>query len=610
MCGIIGYCGQEQAPALLLRGLKDLEYRGYDSAGLSVFAPTGLQIVKTAGRVADVEEKWDRQKPKGDIFCGIGHTRWATHGAPTERNAHPHRAGQVCIVHNGIIENADSLRAEFAAKGYPLLSDTDSEILAVLLDAAYARTGEALSAIRYARSRVVGSYACAALFADQRDVVYAFRKDSPLIAAKTQIGNFLASDFFAVSRYGERYMIPEEDEVVVLTKEELLICKENGERVEKPVYTVQPDSRDTGKGIFEHYMLKEIFDAPDAVRKTCEAYMRDGLPDFQAFDTQNLRFQASRIGIVACGTALNAGKLGRYFFETFAGLPVFCEIASEFRYYTPPLFPGDLLIFITQSGETADTLAAMREAKKRGVPTLAVVNTPNSAAAREADCVLYTHAGTETAVASTKAYIAQAALLYMLANEIASQKGRLSQAVVRENMRQLDSRLPVGMANILADCGTIQALSDVYCADNTSCFFIGRGDDYDLAEESALKLKEVSYIHCEAYAAGELKHGTIALIAPHVPVIAIASGERTYEKTVSNLREVRARGARVLLVTDRNPSAELAAIADDVYTIPLRGDLFALCAAVFFQLFAYYGALRRGCDVDKPRNLAKSVTVE
>lgn len=605
MCGIIGYCGKEEAAPYLLKGLYSLEYRGYDSAGLCVFAPRGMLTVKTAGRVADLQQKWDALPERPFARCGIGHTRWATDGAPTEKNAHPHRVGSVSIVHNGIIENSGALRVELQKKGYVFVSQTDTEVLAALLDEGYQAAGNIPAAIRYAESRVTGSFAVAAMFEPEKDTVWAFRKESPLIAATAPNGNFLASDIFAVSRYTSQYYPLQEEEIAVLRPDGLSFLKKDGTPLEKDPVSILTDSRQAEKGAFPHHMLKEIFDAPDAIRETVAAYLRDGLPSLSLLDPKGFLRRAKRLFIVACGTALNAGKIGKFYFEKLAGLSTYCAIASEFRYDSPILQDGDHFLFITQSGETADTLAAMRMVRGMGFSATALVNTPNSTAVNLADSVLYTRAGPEIAVASTKAYVAQCSLLYLVANAVALYREKINAVAVRENVHALYHDAPICIANLLADREAVRAISQKYC-EAPSCFFIGRGLDYSLTEESSLKCKEISYIHCEAYPAGELKHGTIALIEENTPVVTIVSGEMVREKTFSNIREVRARGGKVLLVTDRHAETQ---VADDLYIVPAK-KLFPVCAAVFFQLFAYYGALLRGCDVDKPRNLAKSVTVE
>ncbi len=604
MCGIIGYCGREDAAPHLLSGLQALEYRGYDSAGLCVFAPGGLLTVKTAGRVADLRKKWDSLPEKVFACCGIGHTRWATDGAPTEENAHPHKVGSVSIVHNGIIENSGALRKELTKKGYSFRSQTDTEVLAALLDEGWRNFKDIPAAIRHVERRAIGSFAVAALFESKRDTVFGFRKESPLIAASSPWGNFLASDIFAVSRYVEWYYSLTEDEIAVLHQDSLTFLKIDGTPVQKQPIPVCSDSRQTEKGNFPHHMLKEIFDAPDAIRRTAADYLRNGLPSLSLLDPRGFLRNARRLWIIACGTALNAGKIGKTYFERLAGLPTFCAVASEFRYDPPILEKGDHLLFITQSGETADTLAAMRMVQSMGFPVTALVNTPNTTAANQADSVLFTQAGPEVAVASTKAYIAQLALLYLAANALALFREKITAAEARAAARALSEEAPLCIANILSEQEAVRLLSQKYCRKSSS-FFIGRGVDFALAEESALKCKEVSYIHCEAYPAGELKHGTIALIEQDTPVIALISGETGREKTIANIREVRARGAKVLLITDRHTEA----VADDCFLVP-SARLFPICAAVFFQLFAYYGALYRGCDVDRPRNLAKSVTVE
>lgn len=608
MCGIIGYVGGNPAIPRLINGLKKLEYRGYDSAGISFFTEAGVVTVKAEGRIANTEALLRRDHPDAESVCGIGHTRWATTGKPSDENAHPHRVGAVTVVHNGIIENYKALKKECEAAGRVFASQTDTETIAALADIEYERCGDPVRTLQRVSERLEGSYAVAALFDGRPGEIYGVRKDSPLIVAETEDGNYFASDFIAVKQFTDTYRLPDEGIVVALTADRARYYDKNGETAAPAQVRVTDANRDDGKGDFPHFMLKEIFEVPDAIRNTCRDRINEGLP---AFDEEIIRRLASsgRIYIVACGTALNAGKLGKGYIEKFARIPVSCETASEFRYFPPLYGENDSFIFISQSGETADTAASMRMIKAQGLYTVALVNTPNSTIAREADGVLYTRAGTETAVASTKAYNAQGALLFLLALGLGMQKKTVSEETARELTKALTERVPETVAAILKDTERVKALSEKYCTAQ-SCFFLGRGADFFLAEESSLKLKEISYIHCEAYAAGELKHGTIALIEKDVPVIAIISGDRIRAKTINNAAEVKARDAKVLIVTDKREPGE-EETADDIYTVDCPDEaLFHIPAAVFFQLFAYYTALGRGRDVDKPRNLAKSVTVE
>ncbi|MBQ6164596.1 MAG: glutamine--fructose-6-phosphate transaminase (isomerizing) [Clostridia bacterium] len=608
MCGIIGYVGGNPALPRLINGLKKLEYRGYDSAGISFFTEAGVVTVKAEGRIANTEALLQRGFPDAQSVCGVGHTRWATTGKPSDANAHPHRVGAVTVVHNGIIENYKALKKECEAAGRVFRSQTDTEVIAALADIVYAQCGDPVKTLHRVISRLEGSFAVAALFDDRENTVYGFRKDSPLIVAETEDGNYFASDFIAVKHATDTYRLPDEETVVELTAAGARYYTADGGTAPPAPIRVTDANRDDGKGDFPHFMLKEIFEVPDAIRNTCRDRVCEGLP---AFDDEILgRLAASgRIYIVACGTALNAGKLGKGYIEKFARIPVSCELASELRYFPPLYDEGDSFIFISQSGETADTVASLRMLKERGIYTVALVNTPNSTIAREADGVLYTRAGTETAVASTKAYNAQSALLFLLALGLGLQKGSITEKTAAKLTADLTRGVPAAVEKILADAEKIRAFSEKYCT-APSCFFLGRGPDFCLAEESSLKLKEISYIHCEAYAAGEIKHGTIALIEKDVPVIAIISGDKIRSKTINNAFEVKARDAKVLTVTDRRVPGE-EETADDIYVVDSPDEsLFHIPAATFFQLFAYYTALGRGRDVDKPRNLAKSVTVE
>ena len=608
MCGIIGYCGNEDSVVRLIDGLKALEYRGYDSAGVSLFAEDGILTVKASGRIANIEKRLADEHSGVHAECGIGHTRWATTGKPNDINSHPHNSGKVSIVHNGIIENYKELKRACEQQGVVFASETDSEVIAALINLKYTETGDVMQSLRWTMAQLTGSYAVAALFADREKHVFAFRHDNPLIAAATADGNYLASDFAAVSKYTDRYYLPEDGDIVEMTADYIKFFDADGNEKQIEPVVVTDMNRADGKQGYPHYMLKEIHEVPRAIRDTCKDHIYENLPTFDKELTEKLA-GAGRIYIIACGTALNAGKLGKTYFEKYAGIPVSCETASEFRYVPPILNENDRFIFISQSGETADTAASLRMVKARGLYTIAVVNTPNSTIAREADNVIYTRAGTETAVASTKAYNAQASLLFILALGAALEKGTVSEETAAALADKLVNQLPEAVETILADTEKIKALSEKYCTAH-SCFFIGRGPDFYLAEESSLKLKEISYIHCEAYAAGELKHGTIALIEPDVPVISIISGDKIRSKTINNAAEVKAREAKVLMVTDRDTD-EAEHTADDVYVIHCPdSDLFHICAAVFFQLFAYHTALGKGWDVDKPRNLAKSVTVE
>ncbi|MBQ4052084.1 MAG: glutamine--fructose-6-phosphate transaminase (isomerizing) [Clostridia bacterium] len=596
MCGIMGYTGERDAKEILLDGLKKLEYRGYDSAGIALAEATGIAVYKDQGKVAALEQQLLGHSCSATL--GIGHTRWATHGAPCQKNAHPHRAGRVVLVHNGIIENEQALRTELAKLGRHPVSDTDTEIAAMVLDNLY--NGDPLKAIFAAAKQLKGSYALGILFEDHPHTLYALRKDSPLIIGRGKGENFIASDIPAILAHTRQYQLLDEGEVAVLTKEGVAFYTQNGKAVEKPLETADQSAEVAEKGGYAHFMAKEIHQQPEAVRNTLSRYCREG----RLFAEENLRVDG-QIRIVACGSAYHAGRLGKYAIEQLARIPVQAEIASEFRYGDPLLNPKDLVIVISQSGETADSVAALRLAKERGIPTLAIVNVWGSTLAREADTVLYTAAGPEISVATTKAYTCQVVLLYLLALHLAKEK--LSPEEYREKLEQLLG-LPALLEKALKKEEQCKSIAKNFKKVHR-LFFIGRGQDYDLAREGSLKLKEISYIHSEAYAAGELKHGTISLIEENIPVIALMTDRRRLHKTLSNVKEVRARGARVLAVTYEDTDTE--GVAEEVLTLPPCSDFEApIAGAVLLQLLAYYVAVERGNEVDQPRNLAKSVTVE
>lgn len=606
MCGIVGYIGKQNAAEVLIDGLRKLEYRGYDSAGIAVFENEGIRVVKAKGRLDDLVKKMELAGvPQGS--CGIGHTRWATHGEPSDVNSHPHGSARITLVHNGIIENYLELKERLTEKGYTFDSETDTEVVAKLLDHYY--TGNPFEAIRSVIQNVKGSYALGMLFADHPGEIFAVRRDSPLIVGLGQEENFIASDVPAILKYTKKYYLIDEDEIVRLKPDQVDIWNLDHEPVKKEVRTATWDIEAAEKGGYPHFMLKEIFEQPEALRKTVAPRIVQGLPDLQvsALEPEQAR-RIGKIHIVACGTASYAGMIGKCAVEKLARIPAEVVIASEFRYSDPILRPDDLVIVISQSGETADTLAALRLAKQKGIRTLAIVNVVGSSIAREADDVIYTWAGPEIAVASTKAYTVQMAVMYLAALQMALALGTLTEAEVRHYCETLLA-LPEKQQAILDQSDQCKYYASRF-QNAEHLFYIGRGIDYALSMEGSLKLKEISYIHSEAYAAGELKHGTISLITDHVPVVAVATQENIYEKTLSNIKEVVTRGAKVLLVVnERFPVGE--GIAEYVLRIPETDDvLMPLLAVIPLQLFAYYTAVLRGCDVDKPRNLAKSVTVE
>ena len=606
MCGIVGYVGKRNAQDVLLDGLEKLEYRGYDSAGVALALEGGIRVVKSKGRLAELRKRL-AVEALARSGCGIGHTRWATHGEPSDVNSHPHSTPRVSIVHNGIIENYGVLKERLMAKGYTFESETDTEVLVKLIDSCY--EGDPLKALRAALAMVRGSYALAVLFRDFPDTLFAVKRESPLIVGWGEEENFIASDIPALLKYTRRYSVLEEGDMAVVNANGIRFYNEFAEPVEREVLTANWDQEAAEKGGYPHFMLKEINEQPAAITATVSPRVENGLPDLRVPELTDERLR--RIGtvhLVGCGTAMHAGMVGKAAIEALARVPAQVEIASEFRYRNPILRPEDLVIIISQSGETSDTLAALKLAKSRGVPVLAIVNVVGSSIARAADYVMYTYAGPEIAVASTKAYMVQMCVLYLFALRLAYARGMQTDAEIRRLTAEL-LRAGEVIKPRLADCEQIKYLASRF-VNTQSCFFIGRGFDYSLSLEGSLKLKEISYVHSDAYAAGELKHGTISLVTDGVPVIALATQKQVYEKTISNAKETKSRGAKVLLFTTRD-----AVVPDGVADYVVRLDdyddlLMPLQLIVPLQLFAYYMAVLRGCDVDKPRNLAKSVTVE
>ena len=606
MCGIVGYVGKRNAQDVLLDGLEKLEYRGYDSAGVALALEGGIRVVKSKGRLAELRKRL-AVEALARSGCGIGHTRWATHGEPSDVNSHPHSTPRVSIVHNGIIENYGVLKERLMAKGYTFESETDTEVLVKLIDSCY--EGDPLKALRAALAMVRGSYALAVLFRDFPDTLFAVKRESPLIVGWGEEENFIASDIPALLKYTRRYSVLEEGDMAVVNANGIRFYNEFAEPVEREVLTANWDQEAAEKGGYPHFMLKEINEQPAAITATVSPRVENGLPDLRVPELTDERLR--RIGtvhLVGCGTAMHAGMVGKAAIEALARVPAQVEIASEFRYRNPILRPEDLVIIISQSGETSDTLAALKLAKSRGVPVLAIVNVVGSSIARAADYVMYTYAGPEIAVASTKAYMVQMCVLYLFALRLAYARGMQTDDEIRRLTAEL-LRAGEVIKPRLADCEQIKYLASRF-VNTQSCFFIGRGFDYSLSLEGSLKLKEISYVHSDAYAAGELKHGTISLVTDGVPVIALATQKQVYEKTISNAKETKSRGAKVLLFTTRD-----AVVPDGVADYVVRLDdyddlLMPLQLIVPLQLFAYYMAVLRGCDVDKPRNLAKSVTVE
>ena len=606
MCGIVGYVGKRNAQNVLLDGLEKLEYRGYDSTGVALALEGGIRVVKSKGRLAELRKKLELQA-LAESRCGIGHTRWATHGEPSDVNSHPHSTPRVSIVHNGIIENYGILKERLMAKGYTFESETDTEVLVKLIDNCY--EGEPLKALHEALGMVRGSYALAVLFKDFPDTVFAVKRESPLIVGWGEGENFVASDIPALLKYTRKYSVLEEGDLAVVTAGSIQFYNEFAEPVEREVLTADWDMEAAEKGGYPHFMLKEINEQPAAITATVSPRVENGLPDLRIPELSDEVLRGiGTIHLVACGTAMHAGMVGKAAIEALARVPAEVDIASEFRYRNPILRPNDLVIIISQSGETSDTLAALKLAKSRGVPVLAIVNVVGSSIARAADHVLYTYAGPEIAVASTKAYMVQMCVLYLFAFRLALARGEQTEAEIRRLTAEL-LRASEVIKPRLADCEQIKYLASRF-VNTQSCFFIGRGFDYSLSLEGSLKLKEISYVHSDAYAAGELKHGTISLITEGVPVIALATQKQVYEKTISNAKETKSRGAKVLLFTTKDAVVP-EGVADYVVRLDDYDDLLMpLQLIVPLQLFAYYMAVLRGCDVDKPRNLAKSVTVE
>lgn len=608
MCGIVGYIGNQQAAPIILDGLAKLEYRGYDSAGIAVFDGERIVTQKAIGRLKVLENltKGGETMPGRS---GIGHTRWATHGAPSDRNAHPHVNGKgtIAVVHNGIIENYIPLKKKLTDRGYEFRSETDTEVLAHLLD--YYYKGNPLEAVTKVLHRVEGSYALGIQFSDHPDEIYAARKDSPLIVGQNEDGCFIASDVPAILKYTRTVYYMENQEVAVLSQGSLRFFSVDEEELSKEPVSIDWDADAAEKGGYEHFMLKEMYEQPKTIADTISPRIRnnDIIIDELSMSDEELR-SVKKIHIVACGSAYHTGVTGKYVLENLARIPVEVDVASEFRYRDPILEDGSMVIVISQSGETADTLAALRESKARGFKVLGIVNVVGSSIAREADACLYTWAGPEIAVATTKAYSAQLAALYMMAMKFAKVRGTVSEERFAQLLVDL-RRLPDQIELLLGQKEKVQHIANRYLGAR-DIFFIGRGIDYAISLEGSLKLKEISYIHSEAYAAGELKHGTISLIEDGTLVVALSTQPALYQKTISNIVEVKARGAFVMAVTnEENKAIEKA--SDYAIYIPQTDPYFANSLAIIpLQLFAYYVAVGRGCDVDKPRNLAKSVTVE
>ena len=611
MCGIVGYVGRQQAAPILLDGLSKLEYRGYDSAGMAIYDGEQINIKKAKGRLKVLDElTHGGETMPGTI--GIGHTRWATHGEPSDTNAHPHfnKDQSIAVVHNGIIENYIKLKKKLSDKGYEFLSETDTEVVAHLLDYYYNKYDkDPLTAVTKVIHRVEGSYALGIIFADYPDVVYSVRKDSPLIVGQSKEGNLIASDVPAVLKYTRDVYFIENEEIARLAEDSIEFFNVDGEPIEKEAKHIDWDVNAAEKNGFEHFMLKEIYEQPKAVRDTISPRIKDGQIVIEELGMTDDEIRAiKKIYIVACGSAYHTGVTNKYVFEGLARIPVEVDLASEFRYRNPILEDGALVVIISQSGETADSLAALRLAKERGITTLGIVNVVGSSIAREADKVMYTWAGPEISVATTKAYSCQLVAQYLLALKFAYVRGQINDAQMKDYLHDMEM-LPNQIESLLGSKERIQKFANRYVAAK-DVFFIGRGIDYAISLEGSLKLKEISYIHSEAYAAGELKHGTISLIEDGTLVTAVVTQEDLYAKTVSNVVEVKTRGAVVLAVTNED-NIEIEKNADYVIYVPKTNKYFTNSLAIVpLQLFSYYVSVGKGLDVDKPRNLAKSVTVE
>ncbi len=608
MCGIVGYCGPREAADVLLRGLARLEYRGYDSAGVAIAGDGGVTVRRRVGKLQNLQQALAKEPLAGVV--GIGHTRWATHGKPTEGNAHPHTdcTGRVCVVHNGIIENYADLRAELETSGHTLDSETDTEVVAHLIEGAY--RGDIAAAVRQVTARLKGSYALAVMHADEPETIIATRQDSPLIIGVGDGEAIVASDIPVVLEYTREVLVLEDGDLAVVTVDGVWVSDRYGESHEPERLHVEWDLDAAEKGGYETFMLKEIYEQPKALRDTLRGRMSDAgvvqLSELTLPDAEIARLD--RVCIIACGTSYHAGIVAKTLIEQWARIPVSVEVSSEFRYSDPIVGDSTLVVAITQSGETADTLAGVREARARGAKAFAITNVVGSRVTRESDGVIYTHAGPEIGVAATKTFTAQIAALSVLALKLAQAKGTLTASDIRAIWDEL-AGLPDVVERILASDALIAECAAEYaCA--TSSLFLGRGIGVPVAMEGALKLKEISYVHAEAYAAGEMKHGPIALITTDVPVVVVATEGHTYEKVVSNIQEVRARGARVIAVATEGDESILQHAEHVLYVPATSEDLAAIPATIPMQLLAYHIAAIRGCNVDQPRNLAKSVTVE
>ncbi len=606
MCGIIGYVGGEYAVPKITKGLSVLEYRGYDSVGLAAECENETKIIKCKGRVGALEEALTKIDTE-NAMCSIGHTRWATHGGPSDINAHPHKVGNTVLVHNGIIENYKEIKASL---GYTPVSETDTEIATAIINKYYTETNDPVAAIKKAVSEMTGSYAFGIMFKGESHTIYATRHGSPLILAKSEDGSFIASDMTAILPFTKKYYYLNEGEIACLKEDEVVIIKANGETYIPEWKVTDLTAESAQKEGYDHFMLKEIYEQPRVIASSVSTRIKNGLPDYSV-DGISEEFLTSikNIQIVACGSAIHSGIAGGKIIERLAHVPTNVYVASEFRYF-PPIAPeGTLVLVISQSGETADTLAALRYAKSKGMPTLAIVNAVETTIAREADKRIYTYAGPEIAVATTKGYCTQLSELYFLAAAIGLANKSLTPEEAKVTVSAILNDAPAAVAKMIEKRDELREVAKSI-SDHEHVFYIGRGMDYAMSLEAALKLKEISYIHCEAYAAGELKHGTISLIEEGTPVIAICTSDELFDKTESNIREVKSRGAYVIFIC-KEGTHPASATYDKMITVPADSEAASLFGAMTaVQLIGYEAAVALGCDIDRPRNLAKSVTVE
>ena len=607
MCGIIGYTGKKDCLEILIEGLRLLEYRGYDSSGISLANASGIKTVKAKGKLSVLEERLQALE-LGYSKCGIGHTRWATHGTPSDTNSHPHNADTLTLVHNGIIENHGEIEKILLKEGYEFVSDTDTERAAKLIDMLYKRYSDPVCALFEAQKLLFGSYAFGIIFKDRPNKIYAMRKDSPLIIGYDANGSYIASDIPAILPYTDSCCRLDEGILAELSSETITFYSSPDARVAQAFEHIDWSAEEAQKGGYPHFMLKEINEEPRALRSTIERILKNSLPFFEGID-EKLE-SIDNIKIVACGTAMHAGLIGKYFIEKLARIGVSVEIASEFRYSDPIVSGNTLAIFLSQSGETADTIAALKKAKTLGINSLAIVNVFGSTLAREADSVIYTLAGPEISVASTKAYSVQCAVLCLLAIKLGVISGTLDKISAIEHCKSLQNDLEQAITAVLDLSESISRIAEKLI-DCEHLFYIGRSIDYYLSIEASLKLKEISYIHSEAYAAGELKHGTISLVTEQTPIVAIMSDENLAKKTLNAVHEVVSRGAKIIIICSESIAKENALPECDLIMLPKTDELLSpFACATAIQLLAYHTSAKKGLDVDKPRNLAKSVTVE